>query len=109
MTLFIFLGAVLVSVVFRHQERRHAAQLNAECHRLGLPAVDRRPAVQTLESVLTILLGITMCLPSGYVLAEAFASGNPQDWKPLWEIVTAGLALGLALLVVGTRALVTRR
>lgn len=109
MTLIIILAAVLASAVLRVQERRHLAELNAEYVRLGLRPLDPGPGVQTLECMLTILLGATLCFPSGVVLVEAFAEGDPQQWKPLWDIVATGMALGVALLVVGTRALVRLR
>lgn len=109
MTLSIFLCAIAVWAVLRHQQRRHGAELAAECRRRGLLMPDPSPAVPALESVLTVVVGVALVAPSATVLAGAFAHGASYQWKPVLWISTVGLASGAALLVLGFRSLLRLR
>ena len=109
MTLVMFLAAIALWAILRHQQRRHAAELASESDRRGLPLPDPAPAVPALESVLTILAGIALIVPASVVLWGAFVHGDPNQWTPVWKIATAGLASGGALLILGIRSLVRLR
>jgi len=105
MTLLIFLAAIAVWGVLHHQQRRHAAELSAECARHGLHVPGPGPAVPALESMLTMVVGFALVVPSVVVLGGAFASGHANQWAPIGQIVTLGMAAGVALLTLGVRSL----
>lgn len=109
MTLVIFLAAIIVSFLLRHQQRRHALELASVCDRQGISVPNLSPTIPVLESVLTVLVGLALILPAGVALVGAFSEGNPSDWASVWEVSAAGLAAGLALVALGGRALMVLR
>jgi hypothetical protein len=109
MTLFIFLAALGVSAVLGHQRRRHDLELTGECDRRAMRMPDPPQPVPALESILTVLLGMALLVPSAAAFAAAFRAGDPRMWNPLWDIVSVGMASGAALLILGIRSLVRLR
>jgi hypothetical protein len=109
MTLVIFLAAIIVSLLLRHQQRRHALELTSACDRHGISVPDLSPKIPVLESALTVLVGLALILPAGVALLGAFSEGNPSDWASVWEVSAAGFAVGLALVALGGRALLVLR
>ena len=109
MTLLIFFAAIAVWAVLRHQQRRHIAELSRECARRGLQLTDPSPAVPALESVLTVVVAVTLITFSAAVLVGAFAAGEADQWKLLWHIASVGLAAGMALFSLAIRSLAAVR
>lgn len=105
MTLGIFVAAVLVSLAFDRQERRHRFEIRLEYERLGWEMPAAKPRIPTLESVLNIVVGLFFFSMGGILLYTFLILGS--DLGASWEqyIVAFSLAVGIAMMIVGGRAL----
>ena len=109
MTLIVFLAAIVLWAILRHQLRRHALELAQEGERLGLRMAEPPRDVPALESLLTVLVGIALVVPSAFLLADALGSSEAGMWKHFAEFLSAGMAAGFALVILGIRALLAHR
>jgi ABC-type Fe3+ transport system permease subunit len=109
MAIIVFLAAIIVSTIFRHQERRHVAEQRAEYIRLGWNPPRSVPRIQGLEAILSLILGVALVVPAAVALLIEMKWGDPQVWRSLWGIIAIGTGGGVALIVLGARALISLR
>jgi len=105
MTLAVFVAAVLVSLVLDRQERRHRFHLSLEYEHLGWEMPRLKPRLSRAEAVLNIFLGAVLLLFGGAALYTMLNLESIGEETGGQYIVAAFLAAGVALIVVGWKAL----
>jgi hypothetical protein len=105
MTLGVFVAAVLVSLVFDRQERRHRFKVRLEYERLGCEMPAAKPRIPTLESILNIVVGLFFFSMGGILLYTFLVLGSAHGASGEQYIVAFCLAVGIAMIIVGGRAL----
>lgn len=115
MILLIFIASVVVAIAFRRQERRHRIALVWEYERREIPVPPVRPKLKRTEAVLNVCLGmlilyfgcavVVMHFRMTEVLGENPGSPGHFPDSGVWEQAAAYCAGGIALIVLGLRAL----
>lgn len=111
----LFITAMLVSIIFERQERRHTFYESLEYKRMGKTMPEPEPKLPPLESWLFTVLGIFICaLGLGMIWAEfIMARSTPllaHNPRATHEIISgtldfaAGLAAGIALTIHGMKS-----
>lgn len=105
MTIAVFVAAVLVSLVLDRQERRHRFHLSLEYEYLGWEMPRSKRRLSRAEAVLNIFLGAALLLFGGAALYAMLNLESIGEATRGQYIVAAFLAGGVALIVVGWKAL----
>ena len=114
MILLVFVAAVLVATVLERQERRHRLEKKWEYDRLGFPPPPVRPKLKRTEAWLNIALGVLIVLFGCAIvwthlkvmetLAERPDLLRQNPAGNFWEHAAFYLAGGIALIVLGAKA-----
>jgi hypothetical protein len=115
MILLIFIASVVVAIAFRRQERRHRIALVWEYERRGIPVPRVEPKLKRTEAVLNVCLGmLILCFGCAVVVMHIRMTallgeipGSPGHFPDsgIWEQAAAYCAGGIALIILGLRAL----
>jgi hypothetical protein len=105
--LILYVTAVTVAIILRHQERRHQAELALVYERIGRPVPLRRPKLQKHVSWMNLAVGAIVVIVGSVALAANIAVA--KDGLPVspgqWEFSAVLLATGLTLCILGVRSL----
>ncbi len=111
MLILVYVIAVLVSLVFERQERRHLFYESLEYQRIGKEPPQPKPKLPLLESWLNVTIGIFLLLIGvsaiwsqlfvlRYVLDETVRTSF-RDHILTWSVFIAG---GIALILLGLKS-----
>jgi hypothetical protein len=104
--LVIYLSAVLVALVLRHQERRHQTELGLLYERLDIPMPSRRPKLRKGESWVHVVLGTLLVILGSLALVANIAVMKVMEVpEGQWEFCAVMLATGITLSFLGLRSL----
>jgi hypothetical protein len=104
--LVIYLSAVLVALVLRHQERRHQTELALLYGRLNMPKPSRKPKLRKGESWVHVALGMLLVMLGSLALAANIAVMKVIEVSEgQWELCAVLLATGITLSFLGFRSL----
>ncbi len=110
---FLFLTAVLLSIVLERQERRHRFELGLEYDRLGMSMPPLKPRLSPALSWLNVVVGIIMLIIGEVMLLSQismlwlFAEKHPMDPQSVaagFEFVGVWLATAIALIILGLKS-----
>lgn len=115
MILLIFTASVVVTIILGRQERRHRMEMAWEYERRGIPVPPVRPKLRRTEAGLNIGLGMLLLFFGTVMLAANLKSIEQGGGMPggtghfpgseIWEQAAFYWAGGLALIILGIRAL----
>lgn len=104
--LILYISAVVVALVLRHQERRHQMELARLYEILGAPMPTLKPKLHRNEAWTQIVLGTLLAIAGSLSLATNIAVMKelevPQEQ---WEFSAVMLATGITLFFLGDRSL----
>jgi len=102
----LYLSAVVVALVLRHQERRHQSELALLYERLDMSMPSRRPKLHKGESWVHIVVGTFLVILGSLTLATNIAVMRDLDIpRSQWEFSAVLLAGGVTLSFLGLRSL----
>jgi hypothetical protein len=105
MMMLIFVSAVLVSLAFDRQERRHRMELELECSRYGVDPPRQRPRIGRFEGFLNIGAGSLLLIAGGAIVWVLFQAPTKSTVAGGLQLGGLFIAAGLALVLLGARAL----
>jgi len=109
----LYITAILVSIVFERQERRHRFELELEYDRLSKKLPPAKPKLSILTSWLNVAVGIIMTIIGILMLISQFAVlhiPHALDKQPAvitgaqFELVAVWLATSIALILLGLKS-----
>ncbi|MCX6145223.1 MAG: hypothetical protein NTZ35_18620 [Ignavibacteriales bacterium] len=104
--LVIYLSAVVVAIVLRHQERRHQTELALLYERLDMSMPSHRPKLHKGESWVHIVVGTLLVMLGSLALAANIAVMQVMEVpNGQWELCAVMLATGMTLFFLGLRSL----
>ncbi len=110
---FVFVAAVLLSIVLERQERRHRFELGLEYDRLGKSMSPPKPRLSKSVSLLNVVVGIIMLIIGEIMLLSQismlwfFNEKHPLEPQMLaagFEFVGVWLATAIALIILGLKS-----
>jgi hypothetical protein len=102
----LYVSAVIVALVLRHQERRHQTELALLYERLDMSRPDRKPKLRKGESWVQVVLGtLLVMLGSLALVANIGVMKVMQVPEGQWEFNAVILATGMTLFFLGLRSL----
>jgi hypothetical protein len=102
-----YISAVFVAFLLRHQERIHYLELKLEYELLGKPMPMPKPKIPTLESWLNVLLGIFLILLGSLSLVTELIvmKDNLPVPREQFTFIAVVLATGITMVIFGIQSL----
>jgi hypothetical protein len=102
----LYVSAVIVALVLRHQERRHRTELALLYERLDMSMPTRKPKLRKGESWIHITLGMLLVMLGSLALVANIAVMKVVEVPAgQWEFCAVLLATGITLSFLGLRSL----
>ena len=102
----LYISAVVVALVLRHQERRHQTELALLYERLNMSKPSRKPKLHKGESWVHVALGTLLVMLGSLALAANIAVMKVIEVpEGQWEFNAVLLATGMTLFFLGLRSL----
>jgi hypothetical protein len=115
MILLVFTASVVVAVILARQERRHRVEMSWEYERRGMAVPPARPKLRRTEAALNVGLGMLLVFFGTAMLVANLQAIERTGQSPgaagqfpgsgVWEQAAFYWAGGLAMIVLGIRAL----
>ncbi len=118
MLITIYLAAMFVFAILRHQERQHNQELLLEYELLNKLMPSQKPKIPLLESLLTIVFGIYLVLGFGCLLLlmikvmVKIPSSFHKDILPqkeIFEFLNVIITTGITMVILGIKSLQRNR
>lgn len=114
--IFIYITAVLVSIIFERQERRHVFEESMEYRRMGKEMPTPKPRLPMLESWINVVIGVIIfVLGVGLIwtnlLVMRIAPRIVTDETTIKGLIDWGalVAAGIALVILGLKSVLHHR
>jgi len=107
----IYISAVFIAILLKHQERKHHLELTFEYELLGKRMPMPKPKIPKLESWLNVLLGIFLTLLGTLFLVIEFIVLRhklPVD-REQFKFIAVFLATGITMVILGIQSLQRNR
>jgi hypothetical protein len=106
----LYVSAVVVALVLRHQERRHQTELALLYEQIDMSMPSHRPKLRKGESWVHIVVGTLLVMLGSLALAANIAVMQEVEVpNGQWELCAVMLATGITLFFLGFRALKENR
>jgi len=109
MLITIYLTAMFVFAILRHQERQHNQELLLEYELLNKLMPLQKPKIPLLESLLTIVFGIYLVLGFGYMLLRIYKVMVKFHQEEVLEFTAVIVITGITMVILGIQALQRNR
>jgi hypothetical protein len=109
MLITIYLTAMFVFAILRHQERQHNQELLLEYELLNKLMPLQKPKIPLLESLLTIVFGIYLVLGFGYMLLRIYKVMVKFHQEEVLEFTAVIVITGITMVILGIQSLQRNR
>ena len=109
MLITIYLTAMFVFAILRHQERQHNQELLLEYELLNKLMPSQKPKIPLLESLLTIVFGIYLVLGFGYMLLRIYKVMVKFHQEEVLEFTAVIVITGITMVILGIQSLQRNR
>jgi hypothetical protein len=109
MLITIYLAAMFVFAILRHQERQHNQELLLEYELLNKLMPLQKPKIPLLESLLTIVFGIYLVLGFGYMLLRIYKVMVKFHQEEVLEFTAVIVITGITMVILGIQSLQRNR
>jgi hypothetical protein len=109
MLIMIYLAAMFVFAILRHQERQHNQELLLEYELLNKLMPSQKPKIPLLESLLTIVFGIYLVLGFGYILLRIYKVMVKFHQEEVLECTAVIVITGITMVILGIQSLQRNR